>query len=676
MNEDNTPKRARGRPFPKLKSGNPKGRPKGARNEADVLHENLTKSVGRGADKRTVAGLIILQQYRKASRGDHPALSLIFDIRAKLGLGDEIRAADREAKVVRLPRPPDEEEFDLRIAPAREKERQFYKMLLDRNDVPGRHVPEIVQSGDDAWENGDYDGALRFYLQQATESEDESHEVLDDPVEYIPTPRMNNNWVRALARVGLLADYLLKEREYALAIECADAALRKDPGLTWIALIQAHARMFLGRTEEARSFYCSFRGQKNAVVTHWENLILQDFAEFRKRDQIVPLMAEVEASLREQGWSTTGLHRKAGSGSRPEGMLSHEQEFARLNPRHLETAAIYAKHRKFEEAAEVYRYLIRKDRAAIGQGLETRAGDLELAEIQFSQLARILLFEGSFGFALECIAELSPQTMERLPVQATYAHLLLMSNRVPEAEAIYRRHRGKVIGGKIWELAMLEDLQHLRARARSTHASLRLEKQFEEEGMGPSMAPRAESDEAPLRFSRPAEPKEPTLRERSDLRAGEELFGAGQIDDALAVYRRVLASTAKRCADGILTGQQRIERQEAADRIADIAFCYLLDHKVELGRDLCSEALQAVPSAARPSIRQAHAFMLLGDVPAAKSVYEKHLNDFAAPDRPWAAVLIQEFQQLRDVGLQHPLMTEIEAMLQQRNQSGIGKLMR
>jgi tetratricopeptide (TPR) repeat protein len=463
---------------------------------------------------------------------------------------------------------------------------------------------------------------------------------------------------------------------YALAFECAAAALSKDPGLTWIALIQAHAQMFLGRTEETRSFYRGFRGKKDGAITHWENLILQDFAEFRKRDQIVPLMAELEASLREQGWSTAGLYRKAGPGSGPAGMLPHEQEFTRLNPRHLETAAIYVNHRKFDEAAEIYRYLIRKDRAAIGEGSETRTGDLELAEIHFSQLVQILLFEGSFGFALECIAELSPQTMARLPVQATYAHLLLMSNRVPEAEAIYQRHRGKAIGGKVWELAMLEDLQQLRARGRSTHASLRLEKQFEEGKIAPSMVARAESDGPPLRLSRPANPKEPTLSERSDLRAGEELFGAGEIDDALAVYRRLLASTAQRFADGILTGQQRAERQEAAEWMADIAFCYLLEGKAELARDVCSEAQQAVPGAAKASIRQAHALMLLGNAPAAKAIYQKHLNGFAAPNRPWATVLIEEFQQLRNAGFQHPLMAEIEAMLQQRNQRGIGKLVR
>ena len=194
--------------------------------------------------------------------------------------------------------------------------------------------------------------------------------------------------------------------------------------------------------------------------------------------------------------------------------------------------------------------------------------------------------------------------------------------------------------------------------------------------MGPSMAPRAESEEAPLRLSRPAKPKEPTLRERSDLRAGEELLGAGEIDDALAVYRRLLASTAQRFADGILAGQQRVERQEAADTIADIAFCYLLEGKTELARDVCSEAQQAVPGAARASIRLAHALMLLGNAAAANPVYQKHLNGFAAPNRPWATVLIEEFQQLRDAGFQHPLMAEIEEMVQQRNQSGIGKLVR
>jgi hypothetical protein len=68
--------------------------------------------------------------------------------------------------------------------------------------------------------------------------------------------------------------------------------------------------------------------------------------------------------------------------------------------------------------------------------------------------------------------------------------------------------------------------------------------------------------------------------------------------------------------------------------------------------------------------------MLLDDVAAAKPVYQKYLNDFAAPNRPWATVVVEEIHRLRGAGLQHHLMNEVEAILQQRNQSGIGKLMR
>ena len=60
--------------------------------------------------------------------------------------------------------------------------------------------------------------------------------------------------------------------------------------------------MFLDRVEEARALYLQYRGAKNVEGTKsWGNVILEDFAEFRKAGLSHPLMDEIESKLNTNG---------------------------------------------------------------------------------------------------------------------------------------------------------------------------------------------------------------------------------------------------------------------------------------------------------------------------------------------------------------------------------------
>jgi hypothetical protein len=69
-NADKTAKKQRGRPFPKGSSGNPAGRPRGTRNTATLLAEQLLDDE---------AGLLVRKAIQKAKQGNLVALRLCLD---------------------------------------------------------------------------------------------------------------------------------------------------------------------------------------------------------------------------------------------------------------------------------------------------------------------------------------------------------------------------------------------------------------------------------------------------------------------------------------------------------------------------------------------------------------------------------------------------------------------
>jgi hypothetical protein len=70
MPTESTAPKQRGRPFPKGRSGNPKGRPPGARNAATVLAEQLLDGEAEELVRKVIA---------KAKRGNLPALRICMD---------------------------------------------------------------------------------------------------------------------------------------------------------------------------------------------------------------------------------------------------------------------------------------------------------------------------------------------------------------------------------------------------------------------------------------------------------------------------------------------------------------------------------------------------------------------------------------------------------------------
>ncbi|MGO9005979.1 MAG: TIR domain-containing protein [Beijerinckiaceae bacterium] len=109
----------------------------------------------------------------------------------------------------------------------------------------------------------------------------------------------NTQWQNDLSfsigRIGGMAGWFNLAREFPQALDAADFALSLAPDKILFYIYRAHALMFLGRTDEARTLYLAHRGEKaQQGEVLWEKAIEDDFAELRKAGVTNPLMDEIE----------------------------------------------------------------------------------------------------------------------------------------------------------------------------------------------------------------------------------------------------------------------------------------------------------------------------------------------------------------------------------------------
>ena len=94
--------------------------------------------------------------------------------------------------------------------------------------------------------------------------------------------------------IGGLAFRFVLERDFATGLDAVDRATSLAPDKIWLYAIRAHALMFLGRIEEARSLFLKYRDQDNVEGKSWKTGILDDFAELREAGLTNPLIDEIQ----------------------------------------------------------------------------------------------------------------------------------------------------------------------------------------------------------------------------------------------------------------------------------------------------------------------------------------------------------------------------------------------
>jgi tetratricopeptide (TPR) repeat protein len=141
--------------------------------------------------------------------------------------------------------------------------------------------------GDVKLQAGDPAGALAAYQ--------ESAEILRKLAAQHPD---NVQTQRALAgALGSNAYAALLVKDYAKALALSDEAIALAPNMVSLYTNRADALMLLGRADEARAVYLTYRGKTDDAGTLWEQDVEGDFAALRKVGVSNPLMDEIEADF-------------------------------------------------------------------------------------------------------------------------------------------------------------------------------------------------------------------------------------------------------------------------------------------------------------------------------------------------------------------------------------------
>ena len=106
--------------------------------------------------------------------------------------------------------------------------------------------------------------------------------------------------------------------------------------------------------------------------------------------------------------------------------------------------------------------------------------------------------------------------------------------------------------------------------------------------------------------------------------------------------------------------QWQNDLQYSSDKIGGLAYGFLLAQ--DFARALeASELVYLAPDKIWVHGNRAHALMLLGRVDEARALYLRYRGEKSVQaEKPWETVVLEDFAEMREAGLTHPLMNEIE----------------
>ena len=135
-----------------------------------------------------------------------------------------------------------------------------------------------------------------------------------------------------------------------------------------------------------------------------------------------------------------------------------------------------------------------------------------------------------------------------------------------------------------------------------------------------------------------------------------------RFDAANAVFRRNIALTKAIAAKHASNEQAPEDFSNAIDAFGGTAYHAVLAHDFEEALEIADEAIALAPGKIWLNSNRAHALMFLGREDEAREIYLKYRGvEKALGDRAWDDVILTDFTEIRQSGIDHPLMGEIEA---------------
>jgi tetratricopeptide (TPR) repeat protein len=657
-------------------SGNPKGRPAGQPNVANLVKEALNKPVtvriGGKSRKMTTATGILHALTRNAAAGESAARMALLKIADMTGRTTGTTDEAHEKRAMRLPKALSLEEMDFLYSETRERDRQLCGRMVDREkfeeqSASASAIPTFIRDGDELERQGQLDAAFDTYQAGLASCREE-----------ISYDRNNlqaqGDFRRGVARIGLLADRLVYQGDFRRALVVADAAIAQGTSehwimpklesyeqcgtnVCWLRVIRAHACMLQGRTDEARAFYRQFKSNKRLAHTSWETLILRDFVRLRKAGYSNALMNEIETHYAAEGWNTSVVNTKI----TPPTLNGEDAVYVQMNPDELKSGDLLLKVDKRHEAMAAYSGNLKKWALNLEKlpDREDWKQNLNEAADRIVRTIDLLFRSGRFITALEHADQAVAVAPHLLLLQMTRAcALMLLGQRDDQARAVFLQHRGGSMAGRSWDDVVRERFEELRNFGCSRPLMEEIERIFSTTPALPSSAGGEGPNQPPRRLP-------DTLSTNvSDIKSGDDLFADGRLDDALTVYVRRLRFCEAAIAGGRIINQVIDDRSALQRKISDVAMAFHLEGTFQ--KALAATETYSPPGSSSPfppllDIRRAHALLLLDRLEEAKSIYLTHRGAKVDADRSAEALIAQDFSMLQAVGTDHPLMNEILA---------------
>jgi tetratricopeptide (TPR) repeat protein len=140
------------------------------------------------------------------------------------------------------------------------------------------------------------------------------------------------------------------------------------------------------------------------------------------------------------------------------------------------------------------------------------------------------------------------------------------------------------------------------------------------------------------------------------------LAALGKLEEALKVDRQGLAVAQRVAAANPGNATRQRELQSRIQRISNLAYRFVLAHEFGRALETADEAIALQPDDIWLQVNRSHALMLVGRVDEARALYLVHRGEKdTRRGESWQTIVLKDFAEMRNAGLAHPLMDEIEA---------------
>ena len=286
---------------------------------------------------------------------------------------------------------------------------------------------------------------------------------------------------RALARIGALASKFLLTGDFERARHCAQIGLTAHPNSAVLNLDRAHALMFLGTVEEARTVYLRYWSKKISVRSKsCGAFIMESFDAFRRAGLLPPLLDEIQrwfldAKKAEQRCVETNEPTSASE----EPTVAEEPAPAAV-PADVELGDQGLAEKKLEEALASYR----RGLAAYDAELAADAGDLQAQEASDTAVGRIgnvamhFLVSRKPKRACKIVEEALSYRPSWLRLALIHAHALMLSSAITPAMQLHRKYALRTLeDGRTWAEVTRSDFAALRSAGYRLPIMVEIERQ-------------------------------------------------------------------------------------------------------------------------------------------------------------------------------------------------------